>query len=469
MADRRIAEVMEDHALERVPDVERKNWLAIAWNTTGLVTTLVLLFFGALVCFVAGVKIALLAGLTVFVIGGALAWGIAHIAYTTGCSATVLTRQYSLGVRGSALASIIFGTMIISFLAIENALLYRGFLFFFDTQDTLGLRIAIYGLFTLSWILLTAFGFELVTRVSSIMVVSFLLVLVWIVFDIITQSGRTLQQALVFPSQLPPAALTQMGVESAMDKYVFSLNILIAPAGAMALNNADFGRYGRTGTDAGVAALLAILLASCVVMLIGGVLMYGGADSLIAHFAEEGLSIEAARARVLNSPDSIAATFMIFSGALGFILMLLAQAKAQVLNTYSSSLSLTNLFDATFGWRPGRFFFVVVANVIALLMLYGHILEYVEEWFTFLGVFVTCVVGVVLVDFFFVAPRLSNAVASEPESVNIAGMTTVVVSTWLAHYGLDDVITVEFFTSLGGALLLYPLLRLTVFRPAVSS
>ena len=75
----------------------------------------------------------------------------------------------------------------------------------------------------------------------------------------------------------------------------------------------------------------------------------------------------------------------------------------------------------------------------------------------------------VLVDFFFVAPRLSNAVASEPESVNIAGMTTVVVSTWLAHYGLDDVITVEFFTSLGGALLLYPLLRLTVFRPAVSS
>lgn len=53
---------VEDHSLESVPASERKNWLSLSWNTAGIVTTLVILFFGALVCFVAGVKIALLAG-----------------------------------------------------------------------------------------------------------------------------------------------------------------------------------------------------------------------------------------------------------------------------------------------------------------------------------------------------------------------------------------------------------------------
>ena len=50
---------MEDHALERVPDGERESWLKITWNTVGLVTTLVIMFFGAVVCFVAGIKIVL--------------------------------------------------------------------------------------------------------------------------------------------------------------------------------------------------------------------------------------------------------------------------------------------------------------------------------------------------------------------------------------------------------------------------
>jgi len=57
-----LGKIIEDHALERVPDGERENWLKIAWNTVGLITTLVIMFFGAVVCFVAGIKIALLAG-----------------------------------------------------------------------------------------------------------------------------------------------------------------------------------------------------------------------------------------------------------------------------------------------------------------------------------------------------------------------------------------------------------------------
>jgi len=132
MARHSITETMEDHALERVPDAEREGWLQITWNTAGLITTLVILFFGAVVCFVAGVKIALAAGMVSFAIGSSIGWAIARIAYQTGCSNTLITRKYGLGTRGSALASLIFGCLIVGFLAVENGLLYRGFLFFFE-------------------------------------------------------------------------------------------------------------------------------------------------------------------------------------------------------------------------------------------------------------------------------------------------------------------------------------------------
>ncbi len=469
-SSKRLSDAMDDHALERVPDSERKTWLTIAWNSVGLVTTLVILFLGALVCFVAGVKLALYAGITVLLVGSSLAWAIAHIAYTTGCSSTVLTRQYGLGIRGSALASTVFGCMIISFLAIENALLYRGFIFFFEAQDTVTLRIIIYGLFTVAWISLTAFGFQLVARVSSIMVIGFLLVLAWIVVDIVRQSDYELAQLVLFPTQLPDSALDGMGIKSDFDKYVFSLNILIGPAGAIALNNADFGRYGRSTADAGIAGTLAVLMQSCIVMVIGGILMFAGASTVMEYFVNvKGYSPEAAERAVLQSPDTIAATFMVFGGALGFALMLLAQCKAQVLNTYSSSLSFTNLFDALFDWRPGRFFFVILVNIISLLMLYGHILEFVEAWITFLGVFLTCLAGVVIADFYIVAPRIRAFADTSQEAINVAGVVTVIGSTLLAHYVFTAFIPIEFVASLGGALVLYPLLRLTILRPQVAT
>lgn len=36
-----IQEIIEDHALERVPDDQRHGWLAMSWNTVGIVTMLV--------------------------------------------------------------------------------------------------------------------------------------------------------------------------------------------------------------------------------------------------------------------------------------------------------------------------------------------------------------------------------------------------------------------------------------------
>ncbi|MEW7985206.1 MAG: cytosine permease [Candidatus Thiodiazotropha endolucinida] len=458
-----LTDKMEDHALESVPDADRIGWLKISWNTAGLVTTLVMLFFGALVCFVAGVRIALIAGLSAFVIGNVIAWLIARVTYVTGYSNTLITRKYGLGIRGSVLASLIFGFLIIGFLALENALLYRGVIFFFDLEHSLFNQIIIYGLFTVCWVLLTAFGFDIVSRVSSLMLIGFVVVLLWVIIDIISGAGQA-PADLLFESQFPPETLSRMGVRSDLDKYVFGLNILVGPACALALNTADFGRYGKSSTHIGVAASIGIGFQSLIMMIVGGVLMFAGTDVMLEHYTTvQGMSAQEAPRQVLKNPDSIAATFMVLAGAIGFVLMFLAQAKAQVLNAYSSSLCLSNMSDALFGWRPGRVTFVVLANIIALLMLYGHILELVEQWIKLLGVLLSALSSVIIMDYYIVAKRLTEVDPSE--QINWAGVISLITAVVLAHWVFKPWQPIEVLSSIATVTLVYPMLRLWLLRP----
>lgn len=462
MGQTNLGSVIEDHALERVPDGERENWLAISWNTVGLITTLVILFFGALVCFVAGVRIALLAGLLSFAVGSGLAFGLARIAVETGQSNTLITRKYGLGTRGSALASVIFGFLIVGFLAVENALLYRGFLFFFDLADTWSARLLVYGSMTAAWIALTAWGFGVVTRTSSVMTVGFFAVLAWMLGHMILVSGGVGE--LLFASRLDAGTLAAMGITSDADKFVFAFNLLVGPACALALNTADFGRYGKSTGHVTAAAMIAIGMQSLVIMLIGGILMQAAAPAMVEWLAQtRGLPVEEAGRQLLQSPDSIAVTFILFGGAAGFILMILAQAKAQVLNNYSSSLCIANLSDALFRWRPGRLAFVVLANVIALAMLYGKILHFVEAWIKLLGVLLSALAATILADYYFVRPPL-RPTDDAPEDTNWSGVIAIVVAVVSAHWILRPYQPVEVLTSMVSVAVIYPLLRLRILR-----
>ncbi len=468
MSERPLSSTIEDHALERVPDHARQGWLALSWNTAGIVTTLVQLFLGALVTFVAGYRIALAAGVCVTVVGALLGWACGHVAHRSGLSSTVMSRHFGFGRKGSVISSLIFAFMIIGFLALENALLYRGFLFYFHLSDTLATRVLIYGLLSLAWILLTAYGFALVVRVSSTTLVLFLAVLAYITFVVVSTTTHAAAGLFAFGSQFPAGALAAMGAATDTGKFVFCVNVLIGSAGALALVDADLGRYARSSRDIGIAALIGNVMMDIVMLSLGGIIMYAGIPALIQFYMHtDSMTRQAAEHAALQSPDSITAAFIVFGGAFGALLMVLAQSKAQVLNTYSASLSLSNLFDA-FNFRPGRLSFVILANVIGLLMLYGQLLALVNSWITMLGVLTTAFAGVIVVDYFLVRRLVGAAgadAAEQLESVNWAGVLTVVLAVLLSHYVLNRYIPVEFFSTLILCLVLYPALRLTVFRP----
>jgi cytosine permease len=154
----------------------------------------------------------------------------------------------------------------------------------------------------------------------------------------------------------------------------------------------------------------------------------------------------------------------VLAGLVGFLLMYVAQAKAQVLNTYSGSLSLSNLFDGPLGRNLGRLAMVVLANVLGLLMIAGDILGLINRYLGILGVTTTALAGVIIADYYIVRRRQA-ADPDRVESVNWAGVVSVVLSS--ATGGLlaeTGVTSLGFLVTLGLVLVLHPVLRRYVLR-----
>ena len=464
--EKNLRKVIEDYALETVPESQRKSGWQLMWMTAGLVTTLVQLLIGSYVTALAGVAYGVLAGVLVGLFGGTLGWLVGRMALAEGLSSTVLSRFYGLGARSSFVASAIYSFMILGFLALENALLYNGTIFALDLRDTIGTRFLIYGILTLLWIYLTTYGVKQVLRVSSVLTIAFLALLVYVVWRGAAASGEPLGNILTHGALIP-------GMGNATDRFYAALVALAGSAGALALSDADYARYARTSKDVAILAFTAAFAIDVLMVVAGTIIIYGGSGAVAAYLTNYGLALPAEAAQHARgmAQNNTGAYFVIFAGIAGFVLMYVAQAKAQVLNTYSGSLSLSNFFDALFGWRPGRLAMVVLGNAIGLAMTAGGILALLQAWLGVLGILTTSFVGVILADYYFVR-RGVRARRDDVEAYNAAGLATITAATacawWLQSAGAG-IFRLGFLVALVLSLTLYPLLRTTVLKPGTLS
>ncbi|MEH3077871.1 MAG: hypothetical protein PGN11_14580 [Quadrisphaera sp.] len=458
---------MEDHALTAVPESERRSGWGLMTNTAGIASTLIQLAIGGTVTLIAGVWAGLLAGVVVAVFGGALGWLVGHVAYRSGTSSTVTARFYGLGTRGSALASLIFAFMILGFLALENALLYYGTLFMFGWAPSTLNAVVIYGLLTVAWIALTVFGLPLVQRTSMVLLIGFVALTVVLTFVALGQSGMTLGEVLSGGPVVP-------GFDSDVARFTAVLSILAGSAGALALVDADFARYARSTKDVGILAVGGAVMIDIIAVALGTVIVHAGSP-LVTEYLTANPAVAATQGGETVA-DKVAwmiannagAFFVVLAGTLGFVLMWVAQVKAQVLNTYSGSLSLTNLADGIFGRSPSRVVMVVVGNVIGLLMVAGDILGLIGSYLGILGVTTTALASVIIADYFIVRRR-RVADPGEAEAVNWAGVVSVVGASLLGGVLQETGVTpLGFVVALVVVLVAYPVLRTTVLRPASS-
>ena len=224
-----------------------------------------------------------------------------------------------------------------------------------------------------------------------------------------------------------------------------ALSLIAGIAGALALVGADFSRYARTPRDVRILAVGGAIVVNIVVVVIGTIIFQAGNLAVAEHLADPANSAQAASQIGATVEEKVAflsgsnpgAYFIVLSGFLGFLVMYAAQAKAQVLNTYSGSLALSNLSDAVFGRSPGRLVMVVVGNVIALLAVWGDILDRINSFLGLLGILTTALCALMIVDFFVFhrTPDQSGRV----EQFNWAGIVALLgasgFSYWLQQAG----------------------------------
>lgn len=451
--------VIEDHALRPVPLDQRKSGWGLFANTAGVGSTLVILGIGAGVTFTAGTKWGLLMGLVATVFGSLMGWGVGRVCQASGTSSTVTSRFYGLGATGSALASVIFAFMVLGFLALENALLYYGTIFMFGWEPNTANKIGIYGVLTIVWILLTTFGLGLVQKVSLWLTSIAAVLFVAITIVALVRSQISIGDIWNFA---PPHV--------GFSEVTAGLSAVAGIAGALALTGADFGRYARSSKDVAIMATGGSIVVNFLVVVIGTIIFQAGNTVVASYLADPAHADRAASQAGGTVAEKISfmsqanpgAYFIVLAGFIGFIVMYAAQAKAQVINTYSGSLALSNLSDALFRTSPGRLVMVVLGNVIGLIAIWANILDQINKWLGALGILTTSLCVLMIVDYF-VVRRGEAARADRVERFNWAGVIALVVSSVIAYELQDhDVTHLGFLVAMVLTTVIYAGLRLTI-------
>lgn len=449
-----IAQAVEDHALVSVPMAERQSGFKLAMSPMGVATALVIFAVGGFTVLLSGFWIGLLAGFIATIVGYSMGYYLGKMTFQTGMSSTVTSRFFGFGVKGSSLGAAIFAFMILGFLALESALLYEGTLLMFNLQDTMLVKISLYGVLTLAWILLAIFGLQLALRVSKYMIVVTLVVTFYMIYHL--YGVRGMDPMLVFNS-------TGSVTGGFWPKLSTALVLMGATAGTIALVTIDFARYCRNTQDVKVLAMAGPLMQNLIMIVLGGLVVIGGIPEVAEYLMhrQAGLSPQqASEAAAGFAMTNTGAFFVVLAGWVGFITIYAAQAKAQAINAYSGSLVLVNLLDALTGKKPGRAFMVVLGNIFALMMIGAGILGQFVAWLSYLGCMTMGLCGVMLIDYYYVRKGQFSLQTAKVESCNWAGVITLIITSGIGIVLIaSKVFELGFFVTLGLSFLIYPALR----------
>lgn len=452
--DSSLAQAAEDHALVSVPAQDRRSGWQLSLSPVSVATALVIFAIAGFTVVLAGFALGMLAGVIVAVVGIVLGRALGRMAYETGLSSTLTARFFGFGFRGSAAGALIFAVMILGFLAVESALLYEGTLLMLGWRDTWTTTIAIYGILAVLWTALAIFGLKLALKATGVLIVVTLIVTAYMIWQIYSVGGASVSEVFVNEGIVPGGWWPRLQA---------ALALMGATGGTIALITTDFARYCRTPRDVTVLACSGPLVQNIVMTILGSLVVIGGMPEVVKYLLARNEGMSPAQAGEVGAGyvmGNTGAFFVIFAGWLGFVTIYAAQAKAQAINAYSGSLSLVNLVDVLTGRRPGRAAMVVAANVIALLMIAGGILDSFNKYLAHLGACTFAMCGVMIADYYIVRRRRFSMDDQELEMCNWAGLITLLVAAVVGVALIaTEIFALGFFVSFAVAIILYPFLR----------
>lgn len=388
--------LVDDFAMDRVPPAARRPMRDILWVRLGVLTAMSQFVLGATLgygmkfwsAFWAIVLGSVLLEIVALLIGIAGAW--------EGLPTGVLARWSGFGKYGSGLISLVVAVGSMAWFGVQNSIFADGVNR--ATQGHLGLPLcsALTGLFVT---LITVFGFRWLTWTASLTVPAFVGVVGYGIYRVLAM--ESLPKLVHMPA---PGSEITLITGATMVAGGYMLGAVVTP---------DIARFCRSGKDVFWMTVISTFV---------GELGIGLAAVLLAH--------------AVRTRDVISIIFNV-AGWIGVTVVSLATVKINDVNLYGSSLHLTNVIQALFGWRVNRGAVTAVLGAVGTLFSIAGILQHFVGFLLILGVAIPPIAGVLIVDYFILKrDRAQLAMAHRTLSLppSCEWMNPVGILAWLGGF-----------------------------------
>jgi cytosine permease len=160
------------------------------------------------------------------------------------------------------------------------------------------------------------------------------------------------------------------------------------------------------------------------------------------------------------------AYFVVLSTMGGFLLMYVAQAKVQVLNVYSGSLALSNLWYALTGRKASRLVMIIAANIICLILIALNVFGRLSTVISDLGIVIIGFIALSIADYYIVRRGTVAKRDAGVERINWAGLLTLVFASVVSYIlQTTGVFSFGFVAATIIVLVVYPPVRAKVLKP----
>ncbi len=382
--------VVEQHALERIPDNERKSWISVALIWAGAIISVPSLMVGGVL--VSGLPLgkAILAGIIGYAIV-VLFMTFQGMQGTDLGRPTVAAASSAFGESGSSfIISFVIGISVMGWFGVQTNI--TGSAFTSIMANWLGINIpiflssAIWGIIMLSTAII---GYKALAYLNYIAVPALLLIASYGTYSALNKFGID-GLASIQPDQ-PFSLLTGIGLTVGG----FAVGGVIA---------GDYSRYAKNRTGSILSSVIGVLPLG-VILLISGAIM-----SAIAGTADITQVISD-----LGFP------------ALGLSVLILATWTTNAVNAYSGGLALTNMFKLS---NEKRATATAVAGIIGTILAISGILNYFVPFLLILTAGISPIAGVMIGDYW--VRRKGDPDKWKPQP----GVNWIGIISWLGGFGV---------------------------------
>ncbi|EIC86663.1 cytosine permease [Serratia sp. M24T3] len=413
--------LIENYPVSRVPIGERLSFLSVTLVHAGMLTALDQFMLGAVLGHSMTLTDAFLAIFIASVIFGIVTFAVGYAGMKEGLSSSLLSRWCGFGRVGSLFVSLVIAVSLLGWFGVQNAVFAKGLNYALNDRFGFAWSATFSGLFLT---ILVAFGFKALRFTARIAVPLFIAVIVTV--SILILSGHKSSELV---SAIP--AGVSMSVPA-------GITMIIGGCIVASLITPDMSRYSKSGRHVFWMTIVSII---------------------IGEFIINGLAILLARA--VKSAD-VVSIMAETAGGIGLLVVVFSTLRVNDINLYSSSLGIANSIFAITGRKVNFTAIILTVGCIGTGLSVAGILDRFIDFLTLLGVVFPPLLGVMIVDYYFLkssrallkASRLQGKLP-EDEHIPTIGWTAIVCCVIGGAVGFTTSWGIPALNSLLAASLLY--------------